>query len=301
MKNSDDNTYGWITHLQPMSLHDGPGIRTTVFMKGCNLSCKWCHNPETFKIKPQMEWIASKCIGCGTCIDTCKENALEVIERKIIRDTRKCIVCGKCAKACYTGAHTLIGTRYTPEEIYSSVEKDIPFFRESGGGVTLSGGEPMIQPAFTTALARLLSSKGIHVVLQTNLSLSWHLYEKIFPYIDHVMADLKHIDREKHLYWTGADNNLILENIQRLDKSGISYRLRTPVIPGVNDDEETIIKMSRFAGKMHHAEDYELLPFHPMASYKYDNLGMKYIFASTPRLSDKKLKYLNSIANQYKN
>jgi pyruvate formate lyase activating enzyme len=267
-----------ITHIQRMSVHDGDGIRTTIFFKGCNLRCKWCHNPETFSSEKEGEWIKSKCIHCRECVKQCPADALSIVKDEIIRDKNLCEKCYTCVELCYPGAHQIIGKSITTAELCEQIAEDKSIFEQTGGGITLSGGEPMLQFPCVKELAGALSEQGYNIVLQTNLSVRWKLYKEIIPHINHFMCDLKLLDSEAHQHWTGQDNRLILENMLKLEASGVSYCLRTPVIPGVNDNEEQLATMSAFAKKMKHIKSYELLAFHPLASYKYKQLEMDYMF-----------------------
>ena len=271
---------GIVSHIQQLSVHDGDGIRTTVFLKGCDLRCKWCHNPETFSRSRQLQWIEARCIGCGECIKACKANALSLSDGGgIIRDSKACVDCGGCVEICFADAQQHVGTVYSVEELCMQLEADRPVYGYSGGGVTISGGEPMQQHEFATELAAALHSRGINVCMQTNMNAPWERYEAILPWLDYVMCDMKHIDPEAHRAWTGQSNRRIINNIRRLDTTGIRYCVRTPVIPGVNSDQRTLAAISEFAGALKNAERYELLPFHPLAAYKYRNLGMTYGFA----------------------
>lgn len=273
---------GVITHIQRMSLHDGPGIRSTIFLKGCNLQCKWCHNPETFSLQPELGWAQNKCIHCGTCIQKCAEGALSIQGDDIIaRNKELCTGCNTCVSECYPGAHYRLGERYSVEQLCRMVEEDRRIFEGSGGGVTLSGGEPTIQRVFLQTLAEALHEKGFHVTLQTNLYAPWEVYETLLPYIDYFMCDLKHLDTEEHRRWTGQGNETILANLLRLNQAGVRYVVRTPVIPGVNNREDQLRAMYRFVSQLGNVEGYELLPFHPLASYKYHHMGMDYVFEAT--------------------
>lgn len=273
---------GVITHIQRMSLHDGPGIRSTIFLKGCNLQCKWCHNPETFSLQPELGWAQNKCIHCGTCIQKCAEGALSIQGDDIIaRNKELCTGCNTCVSECYPGAHYRLGERYSVEQLCRMVEEDRRIFEGSGGGVTLSGGEPTIQRVFLQTLAEALHEKVFHVTLQTNLYAPWEVYETLLPYIDYFMCDLKHLDTEEHRRWTGQGNETILANLLRLNQAGVRYVVRTPVIPGVNNREDQLRAMSRFVSQLGNVEGYELLPFHPLASYKYHHMGMDYVFEAT--------------------
>ncbi len=283
---------GMVTHVQRMSLHDGPGMRTTIFFKGCNLRCKWCHNPETFSLNQELGWIRNKCIRCGVCLEKCPSGALSVQDDEIARNRNVCIGCHTCVEECYAGAHHLIGKTYSTEDLCNIAEEDRGFFENSGGGVTVSGGEPTVQYSFLKELLKALHEKDFHVALQTNLKASWDKYEELLPYVDYFMCDLKVLDKEAHRYWTGTDNELILANMVRLDASGKRYCVRTPVVPGVNDRKEQLRQMSDFVSKLKHAEKYELIPFHPLASYKYKDLGMKYEFETVKEIPKNEFKEL---------
>ncbi len=274
---------GLITHIQRMSLHDGDGIRTTVFLKGCDFRCRWCHNPETFSPRKQLEWVRSSCLGCGKCIVNCPSGALSLKDGIIVRSRSLCSLCLKCVDSCFAMAHRLVGEEWDADDLCARLCEDRMVFDFSGGGVTFSGGEPMMQFPFLLELCMKLHEKGINVCVQTNLNAEWGRYEDLAPYVDFFMCDFKHIDAEAHRRWTGCTNEKVMENVRRLDDSGFPYCLRTPVIPGVNDDEGILAAMSDFAHGLKNMTRYELLPFHPLASCKYDNLGMDYPFEKVPQ------------------
>lgn len=301
--NNVEKKEGFISYIQRMSLNDGPGIRTTVFLKGCDLRCKWCHNPETFTMTPNMEWIQNKCIGCETCLKICDSKSLQLTSNGIVRDVHTCTQCYKCISKCYSNAWHLIGETYTAQQLCNLICADEAIFERTAGGVTFSGGEPMMQYSFLLELLKLLKKKRVHTIIQTNLTSDWTKYEKIIPYIDFFMCDLKHINPEQHQYWTGKRNDTILDNIRKMDCGGVSYCLRTPVIPGVNDSDEELHKMAIFVRKLKHLAYYELLPFHSLGSYKYHNLGLHYEFEQTSELPEermKEIKQLYEITNKYK-
>jgi pyruvate formate lyase activating enzyme len=229
----------------------------------------------------------------------CPTGALSIVEDKIVRNKNLCKKCCACVETCYSGAHRVIGKSVAIAELYEQIEEDRNIFEQTGGGITLSGGEPMLQFPFIEEFIRMLSEKGYHIVLQTNLSVRWKLYEGIIPFVNHFMCDLKLLDTELHHYWTRKDNRLILDNICKLDSSGVSYRLRTPVIPGVNDSKEQLSAMSVYARKMKNIECYELLPFHPLASYKYKQLGMVYTFENVKPIQSEKFTELKKTFEFY--
>jgi len=266
---------GQITTIQRMSLHDGPGIRSTVFLKGCNMRCAWCHNPETLNRDPELEWIQQKCIGCNSCTKVCQTGAFSLVNGKPSFQKSLCIACFDCVEVCYAEAISKVGREVMPEEVFAEVEQDFPFFSNSGGGVTISGGEPMLQPKFTAQILALFQKAGVHTALDTNLSIPWNQYEKVLSCADLVLADLKIMDPALHKRWTGQSNRIILDNLQKLDLTGIPYLIRTPVVPGVNDNEAEIRAMADFTAKLKNLKKHELLPFHTMASCKYTNLNME--------------------------
>ena len=291
---------GLITHIQRMSIHDGPGIRSTIFMKGCNMHCKWCHNPETFSMKPEVEWIADKCINCHYCAKACPTDALYIKHDSLFFDKSKCNTCFDCISECFSEALTVVGYTTTPAEIYEKIEQDLPFIKESKGGITISGGEPMLQYEFVKETLKLFNQKGIHTAIETNLSFSWSRYASVLPFTDLVMADLKIRDNDVHKAWTGIGNSRILQNLLKLDESGSAYYVRTPVIPGVNDKIEEIEHIARFMTKLKNLTSFELIPFHPMADSKYKNLQIKNKFNGTPGLSKKDLKKYDPLLIKYR-
>lgn len=291
---------GLITTIQRMSMHDGPGIRSTVFLKGCNMHCGWCHNPETLSIKPELEWIQQECIGCNSCTEVCSSGAFSLKNGKPDFQKDLCTSCFDCLTVCYAEAISKIGRELTPEEVFSEVEQDFPFFSNSGGGITISGGEPMLQPEFTQQTLALFKKAGIHTALDTNLSISWSQYEKVLPHADLVLADLKIMNPELHKKWTGQSNQIIFENLKKLDATGIPFFIRTPVVPGVNGYDAEIRAMSEFASSLRNLKKYELLPYHSMANCKYTNLSMENPMEQTPALSKERLNELQKIIETYK-
>ncbi len=292
-------TKGIITTIQRMSIHDGPGIRSTVFLKGCNLRCKWCHNPETFEFHPELEWQKDLCINCGSCAEVCRPKALKMVNGQLNFSRSDCNACFDCIDVCYPNALRKTGKEYTPEALVDELIQDLVFFRQSGGGVTFSGGEPMLQASFIKEAALLLKKQGIHIAMETNLSVSWDKYEEMLPFIDLVMADVKMIDEEKHRKWTGSGNRMILENIRKLDEANTPYILRTPVVPGVNDSTHIMEQIIAFVGTLKNLRKYELLPYHPLADFKYENLGRKNPFEGVSGTNQKSLEIYDPIIEKY--
>ena len=278
MKEELKDFHATITDIQRFSLHDGPGIRTVVFFKGCPLRCQWCQNPETQNDKPQVMFFENSCIGCGACIATCKMNAVSWNGRYPVTDLNKCISCGACAEACMSNARTLCGERYTVDEVISAVMRDETFYKNSGGGVTLSGGEVTVFADFASELLKRLKEIGIHSAIETCGFCSWENMVKISRWTDLFLYDIKHIDDEIHRTFTGRGVSLIHQNLLRLRAEGKEVIIRVPLIPGVNDDESTIRGIGQLAKKAS-VSKIHLLPFHQAGENKWKASGKQYFFA----------------------
>jgi len=269
---------GLIFDIQRSRLDDGPGIRTTVFLKGCPLRCVWCSNPESQRSSPEIMYNANLHIdGCEECIKTCPANAMEKDERqgiKISRDLCK-VKCNECAKVCYSNALTVIGQRVSVEEVLKAVEKDIPFYRSSDGGVTISGGEPLAQPEFTREILKACKERGIHTVLDTSGYGQWSDLEKIIKYVDITLYDIKHMNPLKHKAYTGASNELILGNVRRMGQKKMPIVIRLAIIPKINDSKENINELIELTKEVL-ALRVDLLPYHRLGVSKYKMLGREY-------------------------
>ncbi|GAF05464.1 4-hydroxyphenylacetate decarboxylase activating enzyme [Saccharicrinis fermentans DSM 9555 = JCM 21142] len=265
------------------------------------MRCKWCHNPETFSSKCELEWVSDKCTNCQACISECKTGALKVVNNKIAFDKSKCNNCFACIEVCYSEALHQIGRTVSSEELYKEIAIDIPYFEESGGGITLSGGEPLFQFDFVKEILVHLKQKGIHTAMETNLSYRWDLYKELLPNLDYVMADFKLFYSDIHKIWTGLKNSRIIENIIHLDQTGIPYELRTPVIPGVNDSHEMIEKMAQFVSSLNNAKSYTLLPYHPLGATKYKNLGINNPMEGVKEIPKSNFKELELVKNRIVN
>ena len=267
---------GKVFNIQHYSIHDGPGIRTTVFLKGCPLNCHWCHNPESMDLKEQMIYRIQKCIGCGDCIVHCPEKALSMGDNGIIRNEELCTLCGRCGEVCPTNAMEKVGKTASVEEIMAEIEKDQVFFEESGGGVTFSGGEPLLQPDLLIPLLDACKNKGIHTALDTSGYARWETLQAAAEKTDLFLYDLKHMDQEAHEKYTGVPNTLILENLIKLSRMHQNIWIRVPVIPGINDGEENVHRMGEFVKSLGIKKLF-LLPYHDIAAGKYALLGKPFL------------------------
>lgn len=277
-----------ITTFQRMSLHDGPGIRTTLFLKGCNFRCPWCHNPETLLQSPQLQHISSKCVSCGSCLSSCPHNALSLSDGRLMIDRQKCTVCGQCVPTCPNRALNVIGREISVEEALDVFMEDKIFYDTSGGGITVSGGEPFMQNEFVIELLKQCRNAGLHTAVETNLSLPWERFRAALPYVDLWMCDIKH-----------AGDTYIINNISLLASSGAEIMVRTPVVPGVNDSEDEIREICRMVSGMGHKVRYELLGFHTLGFGKYDDLGMLNPMEGESDLRQQRLNELKNILNEY--
>ncbi|MFQ6053213.1 MAG: glycyl-radical enzyme activating protein [Candidatus Bathyarchaeia archaeon] len=265
---------GLVFDIKHFAVHDGPGIRTTIFLKGCPLRCRWCHSPESQNPQPEIAVHPERCISCGECVNSCPTGAIR--EPGDI-DRGECTLCGRCVDACYAGALELIGSPYTVEEILVEVEKDRVLYETSGGGVTLSGGEPTAQPEFAGRLLEALKERGIHTALDTCGHAPWGTVERLLAHTDLVLYDLKHMDAEAHRELTGRTNELIISNLERIAASmDQALNVRIPLIPGCNDSEEHLRRMIRFLTGLRRVDAVELLPYHTLGVPKYGSLGRSY-------------------------
>lgn len=269
----DGKPEGLIFDLKKYAINDGPGIRTTVFLKGCPLSCRWCHNPEGQSFRPEVMVRASRCLAdCRDCVSACPERAITKSAAAPLIDRPKCTVCGKCAEVCPSQAIEVAGRRVTAADLVREIERDRIFFEESGGGVTFSGGEPMSQPDFLSDALDLCRKKEIPTAVDTCGFAAPEVMEKIAPKTDLFLYDLKHMDEEKHLACTGESNRLALENLRRLAAQGCRTIVRIPIVPGVNDGEENIRATAEFLRSLGTIREISLLPYHQMGREKYGGL-----------------------------
>ncbi|MBW2003365.1 MAG: glycyl-radical enzyme activating protein [Deltaproteobacteria bacterium] len=281
--------YGIVFLIQSYSIQDGPGIRSTIFMKGCPLRCLWCQNPESLEPYPQLLTHDERCILCGECVESCPLGAITLDKnegRKIERV--KCNLCFKCVDVCPTGALTKVGKYMTVEEVMSEIEKDELIYYESGGGVTISGGEPLFQGSFTYNLLRACKERGLHTALDTCGYAPWTLMEKVLRYVDLVLYDIKHMDPKAHKQATGKSNSLILRNVHKIPHH-IKVWLRIPLIPEFNDSDENLRKVVEL-GREIGAEKISILPFNKLGEGKYQSMGKEFPMAKIEPSSTKKIR-----------
>lgn len=261
--------------IKRYALHDGPNIRTTIFFKGCPLACRWCHNPEGMDSRIEILSLAQKCVGCGECLEICPEKCLRLTPEGIVRDEARCRLCRNCIETCPALAHEATGWQVGVEELLEEVEKDRPFYDQSGGGVTCSGGEPLCQPEFLYAFLAACGERGIHRAVDTSGFAPTETLVRIAGVTDLFLFDVKMMDGERHLLYTGVANDLILANLKALACEK-PVRIRIPLIAGVNSDEENIRATGAFAAGCRRVEGIDVLPYHPSATAKYRKLNKIY-------------------------
>jgi len=270
----DKKPKGLIFDIQRYSIHDGPGIRTLVFMKGCPLSCLWCCNPESWSSSQEIMVSSTKCIGCKRCIEVCPTGAAE--KKNPLEANQLCVVCGSCVEACPSTARQLVGRYMSLDEVVEEVEKDRLFYQHSGGGITATGGEPLMQVGFVRMLLKRCQEKGIHTALETCGYAKWEVFKKVLEHVDLLLYDIKHMDTERHRELAGVGNELILQNAKKVARLGKDMIIRVPIIPDRNDSVENMEGVAGFARSLRKVNEIHLLPYHRLGESKYDRLGKNY-------------------------
>ncbi len=292
---------GLIFEIQKMSTEDGPGIRTTVFFKQCPLKCIWCHNPESILRKKQLQWFKHKCIGCKTCIETCEEKVLMLDEDGMHIDREKCNSCGRCVEECPSTALNMFGKWWDLEELFHEINKDKIYYLKSNGGITVSGGEPTVQSNFVTNFLKKCKENDISTALDTCGYSSKKIYEKIIPYVDLVLLDIKEINSEKHEKWTGVSNEQIFENARwlaiSLKKDGKEMWIRTPLIPHYTATDENIRGIGEFiVNELNNFPSrWDLLSFNRLCADKYSRLDLDWILKDEPLMTEEEIEHFYEI------
>lgn len=281
-------TKGMVSNIQRFCIHDGPGIRTVVFLKGCPLNCFWCENPELQKKENEIFYSQEKCILCKHCMEVCPTKALTIKDNKVNLNRELCNVCGICTSVCYAGALVKVSEYKSVLETFKEVVKDLGVFRQSEGGLTVSGGEPLYQVEFTLELLKLAKERNVHTTLETSGYALWSSVEKIIPYTDLFLYDLKHLDKKKHFEGTRVTNDIILNNLQKLINKDSKIIIRIPVIPNFNYEKSTLLEMAKYIKKIG-ITNLDLLSYHQLGRKKYVKLGRNYI-GSNLQIDENKLK-----------
>jgi pyruvate formate lyase activating enzyme len=301
--------HGIVTNIQRFSIHDGPGIRTTVFLKGCNLRCFWCHNPETWNPQPELQLFLNKCIGCGECFENCPHEAHIMVDGVRQFQRTLCVGCGTCTNTCYAEALVLAGEDMTVDQVMEEVLADRAFYESSKGGITLSGGEPALQADFAYAILERSKDEGLHTAIETDANYRWEILERLLQVTDLIMSDIKHMDPQIHKSCTGVTNTRIIQNHKRLMETNKPVILRTPVIPTVNANKKDIAAIAAYvrelcdirkaSGSHSPCPSLELLPFHRLAADKYRSLDLEYQAVNLTSPSKEQMLEFVDIAGAY--
>ncbi len=291
---------GEVFDIERYAIHDGPGIRSVVFMKGCPLRCLWCQNPEGQAKGRELMYFNNKCIGCKRCLAACSRKALTFDGEGLKVDKKLCVSCGCCEKVCCSQALKSVGKKMTVQQALKAVERDLSFYNNTEGGVTISGGEPLLQPEFVLELLKSCKGNYIHTALETCGFVKWEHLEKTLDYLDWLFFDLKAISPEKHQKLTGVSNEIILDNLQKLAGVRIPLVVRIPVVPGCNDDQREIGGIVKFVKeKVKNVNVIELMPYHTLGETKYKTLGMDYELKGLKPLVEEEVKPFKEIVEGY--
>jgi pyruvate formate lyase activating enzyme len=291
-------TAGIVFDIRRFSIHDGPGIRTTVFLKGCPLECAWCHNPESQAADPELIMRPNRCLRCGACVEACPEDAIRLGADGPITDLARCERCGLCTDACFSGARELAGRELTAAQVMAEIERDRPFYDESGGGATFSGGEPLLQPEFLLELLQTCRAGEIATALDTCGYAPYAVLDRIRPYVDLFLYDIKTLDDRKHRALTGVSNELIVRNLQALGKRGARIIVRVPVIPGINDGARELRAVGALVATLPSVVRVELLPYHRIGVEKYGRIAREYSLPELRPPSQEQMAALAQILQQ---
>ena len=288
-----------VISITRMTVHNGPGIRTLILFKGCPLRCVWCSTPESRKESPEIAFYPDKCILCNDCLPVCPRNAITAGNKAVIIDRELCDNCGRCVDVCYTEALRLLGRQYTVDELVYEVKKDSVVYKHSGGGVTVSGGEPLLEPEFALELLRALKQNGINVGVDTCGYVPLKNIEVVLPYVDFFLWDIKHMDDNAHRKLTGVSNQLILDNLRFVSGKNTPVYLRIPVIPGYNDSEENLRAVCEFARGLSSLVEIDLLPLHHLGKTRYAALGREYPIDGIPLIRDDVLSEMKHLVESF--
>ncbi|MBQ9941583.1 MAG: glycyl-radical enzyme activating protein [Christensenellaceae bacterium] len=281
----ETTTKARIVDIQRFSTQDGPGIRTTVFFKGCSLNCRWCHNPETIDPRPGVGWTEKDCIRCGLCAAVCPKGA--IAPKREDYDRAACIACGACIEECLENALRRLGEELSPQQLFGRLLKDENYYKNSGGGVTFSGGEPLLQADAVAETFALCKNAGIHTALDTAGHVNFAAFQKVLPVTDLVLFDIKMVDGDRHKTYTGADNKTILANLHKLLEMGVPMEVRIPLMSGVNDDEQNIRATAQLINGKSNITKVKLLPYHNMGASKRAMAGLGEAEEFTPPTNEK--------------
>ena len=297
-------TKGLVLEIQKLSTEDGPGIRTSIFLKGCPLRCNWCHNPESIPNKPGLQWFETKCIGCKTCVEVCPKEALMFTEKGLQVIREKCTICNKCVEECPSTALQMFGKEWTVEDLFREIEKDRAYYEKSGGGITVSGGEPTMQINFVVEFLEKCKENGIAIAFDTCGYTTQKNLERLVPLVDLFLYDLKEIDSEKHCLYTNVPNDLILQNCswlaKKLNEKGKRLWIRTPIIPDYTASEENVRGIAKFivTELENKIERWDLLAFNNLATDKYQRMDWEWKLAGMPLMKKEEMEFFYNIGKE---